>query len=208
MERKLYKTKKYDDFMGLFSQGDCPICLMRKNWLEEFIDAFLYEGVNDRKMRKRIKENGGICPRHAHAMMEQGDPLAHAIIYSDLIEDYLKDLDGKKKAGCLVCDLERQSDEVILKSFLDFFQNSLEFSERFSQTGACICRPHLKQLKCMTRNKVLIQDLYRIQTQNLERTRQCLEEIKRKTDYRFSREALTEEEKTAWQRAVKLMVGL
>jgi hypothetical protein len=35
-----------------------------------------------------------------------------------------------------------------------------------------------------------------------------LEEIKRKFDYRFTDEALTKEERTAWQRAVKLMAGI
>ncbi|MBQ3004428.1 MAG: hypothetical protein IJD88_00710 [Clostridia bacterium] len=204
----LYKTQKYYDFLDYFEFDDCPICRMHKNWLDEFIDAFLYECVNDRKMRKRIMETGGFCPSHARAMLAQGDPLAHSIIYSVLIDDYLEKPNAKKKDGCLICDLEKDAIVRILKAFLDFFEESEEFVNKFSEKGCCICRPHLKALKTMTRNKELINKLDVIQEDNLKTANIHLKEIIRKHDYRYKGEQLNEEEKRAWKRAVHLMAGI
>ena len=60
----------------------------------------------------------------------------------------------------------------------------------------------------MTKDKALIQKLDAVQKKNLAHALGCLDEIKRKFDYRFTDEALTKEERTAWQRAVKLMAGI
>lgn len=204
----MIKTQKYYDFMELFEQDDCPICLMRQKWAHEFIDAFLYEGVNDKSFRKIIRENGGFCRRHAYDMMAQGDPLAHAILYSDLIGDYLKDIDKKKKKGCLICDKEKEADAIMYRAFMDYFTQDADFKQKFADTKSCICKPHLKELKDMFRkNKDMIQGLYEVQIENLKTAKDHLDEIMRKHDYRYSHEPLTEEERLAWQRAVKLMVG-
>ena len=204
----LYKTQKYYDYLEYFEEEDCPICIMHKKWLNKFIDNFFYECVNDRRMRKIIRDYGGFCKEHAIAMLNHGDPLGHSIIYADLIKDYLENSDKKKKQGCLVCDLEAEANESFLKAFLEFFNNSEEFVEKFDKTNTCLCKPHLKALKTMTKDKALIEKLDTVQKKNLAHALECLEEIQRKFDYRFTDEALTQEERTAWQRAVKLMAGI
>ena len=204
----MIKTQKYYDFMDLFEQDDCPICLMRQKWADEFIDAFLYEGVNDRNFRKIIRDNGGMCRKHAYDMMAQGDPLAHSILYSDLIGTYLKNIDAKNKPGCLVCSKEVEADEVTYRAFMEYFSCDEAFYNKFADTKSCICRPHLKELKIrFKKNKTLLDGLYEVQIKNLEVAKEHLDEIVRKHDYRYAGEALTDEEKLAWQRAVKLMVG-
>ncbi len=204
----MIKTQKYYDFMELFEQSDCPICLMRQKWAHEFIDAFLYEGVNDKQFRKIIRDNGGICRRHAYDMMEQGDPLAHAILYSDLIGDYLQNIDKKKKNGCLICSKEEEADKIMYRSFMTYFTQDTAFKQKFADTKSCICRPHLKELKAMfKKNKDMIDGLYAVQIENLKAVKTHLDEIVRKHDYRYAHEKLTDEESVAWKRAVKLMVG-
>lgn len=204
----MIKTQKYYDFLDLFEQDDCPLCLMREKWANEFIDAFLYEGVNDKNFRKIIRDNGGICRRHAYDMMAQGDPLAHAILYNDLIGDYLKNIDQKKKKGCLVCSKEEEADTIMYKTFMEYFSEDKDFYNKFAETKSCICRPHLKELKSMfKKNKALIDGLYEVQIENLKVAKEHLEEIMRKHDYRYNNEQLTEDERLAWKRAVKLMVG-
>ncbi len=204
----MIKTQKYYDFLDLFEQDDCPLCLMREKWANEFIDAFLYEGVNDKNFRKIIRDNGGICRRHAYDMMAQGDPLAHAILYNDLIGDYLKNIDKNKKKGCLVCSKEEEADAIMYKTFMEYFSEDKDFYNKFAETKSCICRPHLKELKRLfKRNKTLIDGLYEVQIENLKVAKEHLEEIMRKHDYRYNNEQLTEDERLAWKRAVKLMVG-
>ena len=204
----MIKTQKYYDFMDMFENDDCPICQMRQKWAHDFIDAFLYEGVNDKGFRKSIRENGGVCRRHAYNMMEQGDPLAHAILYSDLIGDYLKDIDKKKKPGCFICEKEKDADEIMYRAFMTYFTTDADFYNKFAETKSCICKPHLKELKQMfKKNKTEISALYDVQIANLEAAKEHLDEIIRKHDYRFIDEKLTDDERLAWQRAVKLMVG-
>lgn len=204
----MVKTQKYYDFLDIFELHDCPICLMRQKWASEFIDIFLYEGVNDKGFRKIIKSNGGFCRRHAYDMMAHGDPLAHSILYSDLIGDYLEDIDKKKKQGCLMCSKEKEADKVMYQAFMEYFTQDEAFYKKFSDTKSCICRPHLKELKKMfKKNKTQINGLYEVQIENLKIAKEHLDEIVRKHDYRFKNEQLTDDERLAWQRAVKLMVG-
>ena len=204
----MIKTQKYYDFMDMFENDECPICQMRQKWAHEFIDAFLYEGVNDKNFRKIIRDNGGFCRKHAYDMMSQGDPLAHAILYSDLIGDYLKDIDKKKKKGCLVCSKEQEADEIMYRAFMEYFSGDKDFYNKFSETKSVICKPHLKELKKMFRkNKAQIDGLYEVQIENLKIAKGHLDEIMRKHDYRYKNEPLTDDERLAWQRAVKLMAG-
>ena len=204
----LYKTNQYYEYMELFKKDDCPVCLIMDEWLDNFLEEFLYECVNDRSMRRRIMETGGFCPKHAKAMMGKGDPLGHSIIYTVLIDDYIKNPDAKKKEGCLVCDLEIDAERRSLNAFLNFFGESEEFSNAFRETKTCICRPHLKKMKKLTRNKDLIKKLSDVQNENLTHAKGCLDEIIRKHDYHYTDEQLTDEERLAWQRAVKLMSGV
>ena len=55
----LHKTQKYYDLLYLFEQENCPLCVLKEKWVSDFIETFLYEGVNDRKMRKKIPSSHG-----------------------------------------------------------------------------------------------------------------------------------------------------
>lgn len=204
----LYKTQKYYDYLEVFGHPDCPTCVLLSKWRSSYIDTFLYECVNDRSMRKRIRETGGFCKEHALAMMKKGDPLGHSVIYTTLIDEYIEAMNKKMKQGCLMCDLEVLHEQILLKSFIDSFINSDEFAQKFADTKSCICRPHLKQMKKLTRNKNIISKLDAVQIENLKYAKCCLDEIIRKHDYRYNKEQLTKEEEIAWKRAVKLMSGI
>lgn len=76
----------------------CPICTLINKSIDRFIEGLFYESVNDIKIREDIKKSKGYCNYHAWKLESFGDPLAHSIIYSDLIkslevsiEDFLKD---------------------------------------------------------------------------------------------------------------------
>lgn len=204
----LYKTQKYFDLLEAFEEYDCPICLLLSKWRSTYIDTFLYECVNDRSMRRRIRETGGFCKSHAISMLKKGDPLGHSIIYKSLIEEYKEAPDKKMKSGCLMCDLEEKHENILLNCFIDSFENSEEFVNKFKGTKTCVCRPHLKAIKKRTRNKKLIESLNEAQFNNLDHAKVCLDEIIRKHDWRFNNEQLTKEEEIAWKRAVKLMSGI
>lgn len=206
----LYKTQKYFDYLENFESAKCPVCSLIEKWRSSYIETFLYECVNDRSMRKRIRETGGFCRDHARAMLKKGDPLGHSIIYTALIDEYIEAPDKKMKKGCLMCDLEEKHLDMLLRNFMDSFANSDEFRNKFSEKKACVCRPHLKGMKTLKKGrdvKTVIEMLNKVQFENLRKAQKCLDEIIRKHDYRFNGEQLTDEEKEAWQNAVRLMIG-
>ena len=63
-------------------------------------------------------------------------------------------------------------------------------------------------MKKMTKDKVLIKKLLDVQMGNLSVAKKHLDEIIRKHDYHFTDEKLTDDERVAWKRAVKLMTGI
>ena len=71
-------------------------------------------------------------------MMSMGDPLGHSVIYTVLIDDYIKNPNAKKKSGCLVCDLENDAERISLNSFLNGFGECEDFAGKFKDNKCCI----------------------------------------------------------------------
>ncbi len=90
----------YHALLEKLNQEVCPICKLIEKNVSSFIDGFLYEGVNGTKLRESIKSSKGFCHFHAWKLQMAGDPLAHAIIYEELLkmeQDVLERF--KKQAG-------------------------------------------------------------------------------------------------------------
>jgi len=174
------------------------------------MDGFLYESVNDISLRKNICNSNGLCNFHAYMLMEMGDPLAHALVYSDLLKKAIDNMSGinlkqnnlyQSHNDCLFCKQAKESEDTYIIAFADAFEDT-EFKEKYI-SGGMLCMPHLELIKNLKRHEVdKIVDI------SLEKYRGLindLSEIKRKNDYRFSSENWTEQEKTSWKRAVKVI---
>lgn len=74
----------YELFNGL-KNNNCPICELVHKKTVQSMEGFLYESANDTAIRNKINHSNGLCNYHAYMLMERGDPLAHAIIYTDLL---------------------------------------------------------------------------------------------------------------------------
>ena len=192
----------------------CPICALMDFRINESIENFLYESVNNPHIRYKIEKTNGFCNHHVHMMLKKGDPLSHAILYQDLMNNVITNLDNPKSkmkyndhTGCIFCERERENENNYTKAFLDFFEKE-EFLERYKKSGT-LCVPHLIMIKNIkfsnkkTLNAIMAETLakYRILNGHLS-------EIKRKNDYRFAGEEWTEKEKTAWVRGAEIFGGL
>ena len=143
-------------------------------------------------------------------LMNMGDPLAHALIYSDLLEralQYTHKPNIKKQAciyqthpDCLFCHQAAESEHVYIKAFVDAF-NDDDFKARY-MSGGLICIPQLIKAERDQKNIDKITQATRKKYKNLIYQ---LSEIRRKNDYRFSEEPWSEQEKTAWRRAVSVI---
>lgn len=86
---------------GLSKDG-CPICQLRDEAERRYLHGVLWEHVNDRTTRERLRASLGYCPAHTWQMGRLevrgfGDALGNSIIYEDLtgvvharLADYLE----------------------------------------------------------------------------------------------------------------------
>jgi hypothetical protein len=62
---------------------DCALCVLEKEAVHSYFEAFLYENVNDPGARDSLRESRGYCPHHAHQLAGFHDTLALSILYKD-----------------------------------------------------------------------------------------------------------------------------
>lgn len=199
------KDMVWHELYDTMQQEQCPICeLIYKRTLQS-MEAFLYERVNDITIRAEICNSNGFCNHHAYMMMDIGDPLAHALIYSDLLKDGINSINAPnaKQSNtnglCLFCRQSKKSEGIYTEAFADAFKGG-EFSRRYSE-GGLLCVPHFKIIRNLQKrtDKTQIEEITLVKYKTLIRQ---LSEIKRKSDYRFSHELWSRQEASAWKRAV------
>lgn len=193
----------------------CPICELIFDRIKRSMDGFLYEGINDPMLRDKICKSNGLCNYHAYMLMDMGDPLAHALIYHDLLEramHYIQAPSIKQQAGiyqshpdCLFCRQAKESEDIYMKAFISAFGDE-EFRTRYMD-GGLLCVPHLELIKTERKQKN-IEKIKEATLHKYEDFIHQLSEIRRKNDYRFSGEPWSEQEKTAWKRAVSIINAL
>ncbi len=109
------------DLLGL---DGCPVCRSRTDAEARFLDAWLYERVQDVRTRRQLDETRGLCGPHIHALLaadraRAGGGLGTAILYEAMLRVRLDELAaahaargrgrGKRLAAadappdCLVC---------------------------------------------------------------------------------------------------------
>ena len=196
--------------MDLMKEDSCPICgLIEKKSLRQ-LDFLLYENVNDHGVRSDFLASNGFCMHHASMMQSLGDPLGHAILYEILLQKMLNELDNCTlnhfQDGCALCDSERLIESNIMKSFMIMFKED-EFIQKYQEKGL-LCIYHLNKIR-MNHYKDASCNLSKLIDISLKKYKTLLSElseIKRKSDYRFSDEMWTENEKIAWKKVVQLTI--
>lgn len=228
----------YHELKDNLEQDLCPICTLINKNIDRFIEGLLYESVNDVEIRKDIKKSKGYCNYHGWKIESFGDPLAHSIIYGDLmeslgdsIENFLKDINSinyeKKlfsnktkennklekfrknlntKDNCPICKMVFDSEKLYILSFAEYIREDNEFKAQFEESGF-LCIPHIIKLLEFYSDINTMKKIMEVQLSKIKKLSHHLSEIKRKSDYRFSNEDSSSEEKTAWIKAIKQWVG-
>jgi hypothetical protein len=227
----------YFELLDGLELDECPICHLINKRIDQFIDGFLYESVNDPKIREDIDNAKGYCNYHAWKLQSAGDPLAHSIIYGDLVrnaiksfQEFLMDTDsianerkslfnkGKdskvvrlrgsffSEKDCPICEMVAESENEYVLSLGDYMESDAEFQRKFQENGF-LCVPHLIKLLENYEGLYTIREIIKVQVKKMAGLLNNLNEIKRKSDYRYAAEPMSDEEKTAWIKAVKKYVG-
>ena len=208
------KEQCWELLMEKMDNDGCPVCELMDFRINESIENFLYESVNNPHIRYKIEKTNGFCNHHTHMMLRKGDPLSHAILYQDLMSLVISNIDNPKNkikynnhAGCMFCERERDNEYDYTKAFLEFFENS-KFSDKYKKSGI-LCVPHLTTIKNIKfTNKKILKEIIDTTLEKYRILNSHLSEIKRKSDYRFTDEEWTDSEKEAWTKAVKIFGGL
>ena len=220
----------YYNLMDAMKKPGCFMCRLVNEAVAHYLDTLLYENVNDVGVRKSLRESNGFCPKHAWLLCDQGDPLGHSIIYGDLVDNLLGSLKkqlishsyprsecktvdsqakrllpGRRCPACLVAD---RAQERYIAALLDEFTADplFEFEAEFASSSG-LCLPHLVKALETSRNDEATRRLVRVSVAKLEELKADLAEVKRKHDYRFSKEPWGDE-RDAWIRAVEVWGGL
>ncbi|MEW5867147.1 MAG: DUF6062 family protein [Bacillota bacterium] len=218
----------YYNLIDAMRKPGCFICRLISETVTRYLDTILYENVNDVGVRRSLRESNGFCPKHAWLLCDQGDLLGHSIIYGDLVDgvlDFLKGLlvshpharstrttvsrqvkallPGRRCPACLVAHRVQES---YLGVLLNEFGSDPEFEEEFASSSG-LCLPHLVEALEMSRDDEASRRLLGASIAKLQELKADLAEVKRKHDYRFSKEPWGSE-KDAWIRAVEIWSGL
>lgn len=85
----------YHNVIQACAEPGCPLCKLSEKSVTLYLSALIYELVNDPDSRDRIRESLGFCNPHAHHLLTMtGSALGTGIIYRDLVNTVLKQLEG------------------------------------------------------------------------------------------------------------------
>lgn len=193
--------------------GACPICAQTSHAVRQAMKSILYESMTDMDIRNAIKDARGFCWHHSEMFLEEGDPLSHAIVYGDVLRSALHDVVYDRfhyyenRESCYFCDMAKETEAAYIKACYEAFHEG-EFMEAYEE-GGLLCMTHLHAMELESESHKespeFFQQLAQTTVDKYQVMIKELDEIQRKSDYRNTKEAWTEGEKTAWRRAVAVV---
>jgi len=220
----LEKRASYHDLLADLKRAGCPACHGANSSAWRYIDALLWESVNDAETRARLRATHGFCRTHAFMALtiasQQGDSLGMAILYEDFLRnmhaEVLEVLEPKRRRRrgktlrvgqrCIICESADSTASNYL-AILAAAEEGTEPWEAIRRPEHGICLPHLA---LGLRSHRPEQERARITGAFLQgeaELRANLKELIRKHDYRFHDEGITDEERASWIHAVRRVVG-
>jgi hypothetical protein len=137
-------------------QGICPLCFLASETEYRYLDALLYEKMNNGAIRAALARSRGFCRYHTYRMIEiggYGTNVKLAILYKDLvnaISDEVAALRDKGPAGeptpegCPACRAVAETE----RNYTHVFLTSLEHEEGLEayRRSFGLCMPHFSRV--------------------------------------------------------------
>lgn len=215
----------YHELLDAMRAGGCPLCRLARKASDSYLNALIYEGVVDVKVREALRDARGPCHRHAYRIARRrGSVLGVSIIYRDVVNTLVKVMEGQAdapsrlfgrgqtdlarqlspSAECPACVLEDESTQRHSKTLLKHL-SAPEVEAAYIAAGG-LCLPHFQAVLSHA-SPGQAKTLAAWQAAAWRQLRDELDELIRKHDYRFRSETVTEEEADSWERAVAMIVG-
>lgn len=168
----------YYKLLEALREPGCPICRLGRKTVSAYLEALLYENVNDPGVREKIQAAWGFCTYHSHELATLGDALGLGIIYSDLVSAAIEQLaplaarstaistrkkrlpwplrprltgepDLTPRAICPACENQKEAFERYCEELMSAISEP-EIEEAFRQSDG-LCLEHLRQCLSWTR---------------------------------------------------------
>ncbi|MBN2677329.1 MAG: hypothetical protein JXR32_04600 [Anaerolineaceae bacterium] len=225
------------DLLEACKEPGCPVCRLENRYVKSYLEHLFYESVNDPGLRKTLRLSMGFCPEHGWLAANQklGDRLGFAIIYKDVINTTIKQLNREIKAPTrrwkklrgiipykLITLMDRaaftlspkvrcpvcQNQEKMLAIIISSIIEKGSLQKMLDAIGNSegLCFPHLARVFQEVKDPTICKKLIAIHLDKLNVVHKDLAEIIRKSDYRFVDEGMGKEA-GAWKRALEITTG-
>jgi hypothetical protein len=218
----------YHEVREACAQAGCPLCRLATEAVDRYLDAILYEDVNDPEMRAKLSASQGYCHTHAWRLTAQGgSALGIAIVYQDLVRQAARRLAGARlepggllrragtgaavraltpEARCPACAHRDEMERLSLTTLVEALAQRDKAMQAALEGSAGLCLPHLRRALEVTQDEAGFAFLRGLMEAKLKALAAELDEFIRKNDYRFSHEGFGAEG-DSWQRAIGVVVG-
>jgi hypothetical protein len=227
------------DLILACAQPGCAACRLEQRSVERFLSNQLYENVNSIPLRDRLRASRGFCREHAWLGVDKhlGDALGYAIIYHDVVNAVLRQLDdaltqppqgwaslqrriSEKLSGLAGTVIHAftprkpcpvcQEREDITRMIITALVKALGDPAMLKALEASdgLCFLHLRMtLEAAQQDTTGFGNLVAMHRGKLESLRDELKEQIRKNDHRYIHEVLGPEG-DSWRRAIAMVAGL
>lgn len=220
----------YHDLLADLQHPGCPVCRAAARVAWRYLDALLWENVNDPGVRARLRAAHGFCREHALLAIQhaarQDDGQGIAILYLDFLGHLRREAQeaARGRGGffrrrgrdarrhlephvvCSACDTVAGTAQTYLALLAREAPDS-KIGRVARGSGRALCVPHLQQglgAAGSEEERLRLLDIY---VRAHDELRGHLSEYLRKRDYRFHGEGWTDDEAASWRRAVHRVVG-
>lgn len=220
----------YQELRSALTERGCPLCRAGRAAGRRYLDALLFESVNDPDIRAKLAASLGFCARHHREMLTfRGERLGVAIIERALLQEALRRLqaqtsfqkrspwDGWRKrprpaaaplrAGAHACPACDEEDAAAERSLVVLLQHLAGDLDQPLQAAGGLCLPHLDQALTHCPNAETQTALVRVHEAVWSQTSADLAEFIRKHDHRFRHEPLTDAEAAAIEKVMAALSG-
>jgi hypothetical protein len=188
------------------AETGCAFCVLTAAAAHRYLEAMLYEYVNDPGTRKAMATSLGFCPAHARLAREARDALGVAILYEALCRGAA----SRIRKGhmplvgfCPVCRAEADAEQRYVRAFSTHIVEK-DFEAQFLASDG-FCLSHFQSV-CESLADNAARELVRThQAKTLETLAAQLRLFAEKHDYRNTTEFGPEGD--AWQRALEKLAG-
>jgi Family of unknown function (DUF6062) len=204
----------YNDLLELLKNTQCPVCTITRRSMRHYVATVFAEEVTSGSFRNEMRNTLGYCRKHSvfvkKILHREIHGLGAAIVYEDLLaqaqslvmEEPFKNI--PQQEHCRLCSFESELTDYAIQLVADYCDDS-EFQNAYADSDG-LCFPHVRLL-CSRLNGDALKFILSEEGRKLSLLERRLSGLRRKNDYRFNDEQVTNEEANSWHRAMHFMAG-